>query len=222
MYAAQMRGPMDYLESMVRAFANTKPWQGAVAPDYFPNFLGVMTEQLFIADYAPSNNTLAVNAADNMTPAPGFADGEVFFEQAAIHEAVKAARGKFIMVELGGGYAARTVDAHAALQLHNPMHSRYVVVEAEPTHFNWALRHMRTNDINPDDLDHLPRLPVTQRAGEILDQLEHGRARRAHHHLAHLVRNGTQGTLHGGQGGDVHLNFPVNIRFCSLTLRIAP
>ena len=42
-----MWGPMDYLESMVRAFANTKPWQDAVAPDYFPNFLGVMTEQLF-------------------------------------------------------------------------------------------------------------------------------------------------------------------------------
>ncbi len=151
MYAAQMWGLMDYLESMVRAFANTKPWQGEVPPDYFPNFLGVMTEQLFIADHAPSNNTLAVDAADNMTPAPGFTDGEIFFEQAAIHEAVKAARGKFIMVELGGGYAARTVDAHAALQQHNPMPGRYVVVEAEPTHFDWALRYMRTNGINPDD-----------------------------------------------------------------------
>ena len=151
MYAAQMWGLMDYLESMVRAFANTKPWQGEVPPDYFPNFLGVMTEQLFIADHAPSNNTLAVDAADNMTPAPGFTDSEIFFEQAAIHEAVKAARGKFIMVELGGGYAARTVDAHAALQQHNPMPGRYVVVEAEPTHFDWALRHTRTNGINPDD-----------------------------------------------------------------------
>ena len=55
------------------------------------------------------------------------------------------------MVELGGGYAARTVDAHAALQLHNPMPSRYVVVEAELTHFSWALRHMHANGIDPDD-----------------------------------------------------------------------
>ncbi len=142
---------MDQLETMVRTFADTKPWQGEVTDGCFPNFLGVMTERAFVADYAPSNHVLSVIGSANRTPAPKFNDGEIFFEQAAIHGAVTAARDKFIMVELGGGYAARTVDAHAALQRHNPLPSRYVVVEAEPTHFDWALRHMRTNGINPDD-----------------------------------------------------------------------
>ena len=151
MYAALKWEKMEHIESMVRTFAKTKPWQGEVPPEFFPNFLGVMTEQLFTVDYAPSNNVISLDDMNNSTPPPGFDDGEVFFEQAAIHEAVMAARDKFIMVELGGGYAARTVDAHAALQRHNPMPSRYVVVEAEPTHFDWALRHMRTNGIDPED-----------------------------------------------------------------------
>jgi hypothetical protein len=142
---------MDQLETRVRTFADTRPWRGDVPTGCFPNFLGVMTELAFVADYAPSNQVLAVNGAANQSPAPKFDDGEIFFEQAAIHKAVMAATDKFIMVELGGGYAARTVDAHAALQRHNAMPSHYVVVEAEPTHFGWALRHMRTNGIDPGD-----------------------------------------------------------------------
>ncbi len=142
---------MDQLEAMVRTFAETQPWQGEVPRGCFPNFLGVMTEEIFVADYAPSNGVLSNDGLINRTPAPKFDDGEIFFEQAAIHKAVEAAHDKFVMVELGGGYAARTVDAHAALQRHNPMPSRFVVVEAEPTHFRWAERHMRTNGIDPDE-----------------------------------------------------------------------
>ena len=71
------------------------------------------------------------------------------------------------MVELGGGFAARTVDAHAALQRHNPLPCHFVVVEAEPTHFEWAKRHMRANGIDPEahwlinalvSTDNLPKL----------------------------------------------------------------
>ncbi|MBT3534997.1 MAG: hypothetical protein HN478_14030 [Rhodospirillaceae bacterium] len=142
---------MDQIDTMVRTFADISPWQGEVPDGCFPNFLGVMTEQLFVEDYAPSNHLLSVNGAANLTPAPTFDDGEVFFEQAAIHKAVMEARDKFVMFELGGGYAARTVDAHAALQQHNPMPNKFVVVEAEPTHFEWALRHMQTNGMDPED-----------------------------------------------------------------------
>ncbi|MDP7545706.1 MAG: hypothetical protein QGF20_00340 [Alphaproteobacteria bacterium] len=142
---------MDQLEAAVRAFADTEAWQGEVTEGCFPNYLGVMTELAFVADYPPSNHLLPVNGRANNTPAPSFDDGEIFFEQAAIHQAVMAAREQFTMVELGGGFAARTVDAHAALQRHNPLPCHFVVVEAEPTHFEWAQRHMRTNGIDPED-----------------------------------------------------------------------
>lgn len=141
---------MDQLEAVVRRFADTKPWHGEVPEGCFPNYLGVMTECAFVADYAPSNHLLPVGALANRTPAPVFGDGEVFFEQAAIHKAVMAAAGQFTMVELGGGFAARTVDAHAALQRHNPLPCHFVVVEAEPTHFEWAKRHMRRNGMDPE------------------------------------------------------------------------
>jgi len=39
------------------------------------------------------------------------------------------------MDELGGGFAARTVDAHATLQRLNPLPGGFIVVKAEPTHF---------------------------------------------------------------------------------------
>jgi hypothetical protein len=77
------------------------------------------------------------------------ADGEPFFEFAAIQKAVRAARERFIMVELGGGYAARSVDAHKLLQDLNPMPCQLVVVEAEPTHFQWIKRHFIANGIDP-------------------------------------------------------------------------
>ncbi|MBT3491475.1 MAG: hypothetical protein HN461_04280 [Rhodospirillaceae bacterium] len=141
---------MDQLETSVRTFAATEPWQGEAPEGCFPNFLGVMTQRAFVADYAPSNSLLTVNGEANLTPAPTFNDGEIFFEQAAIHNAVMAASAQFIMVELGGGFAARTVDAHAALQRHNPLPCRFVVVEAEPTHFAWAQQHMQANGIDPD------------------------------------------------------------------------
>ncbi|MDE0728198.1 MAG: hypothetical protein OSB82_17250, partial [Alphaproteobacteria bacterium] len=73
---------------------------------------------------------------------PIVSDGEPFFEFAANHRAVHAARDRFTMVELGGGYAARSVDAYTALQIFNPLACQLVIVEAEPTHFQWAKRHL--------------------------------------------------------------------------------
>ena len=140
---------MELLDATVGMFADMEPWQGDVRADCFPSYLGVMTETAFVAEQAPSNQLLPVNNQGSAPP-PTFANGEVFYEQAAIHRAVQDAKGQFNMLELGGGFAARTVDAHAALQRDNPLPCRFVVVEAEPTHFEWAKRHMRNNGIDPD------------------------------------------------------------------------
>ena len=61
---------MDQLETIVRTFADTQPWQGQVPVRCFPNFLGVMTEQAFVSGFAPSNHVLSVNGKK---PNPGAA-----------------------------------------------------------------------------------------------------------------------------------------------------
>lgn len=140
---------MNDLKQHVDAFSTLEGWQGRVPEGFVANFLGVMTEQTFIEHHAPSNSIVAAGA-DTVAQAPCVSDGEPFFEFAAIYDAVLAAKGRFTMVELGGGFASRCVDAHAALGRYNPLPAFFVVVEAEPTHFQWAKRHMRKNGIDPD------------------------------------------------------------------------
>tara|TARA_R110002167_G_scaffold70059_10_gene197295 strand:- start:197 stop:1159 length:963 start_codon:yes stop_codon:yes gene_type:complete len=140
---------MNDLGLHVDAFTALPGWRGEVPEGCIANFLGVMTDEAFVALHAPSNHVVTRDS-DGLASVPNVSDGETFFEFAAIYAAVKAAQGQFTMVELGGGYASRCVDAHAALQRFNPMPSNFVVVEAEPVHFDWAKRHMRANGIDPD------------------------------------------------------------------------
>ena len=142
---------MSELDLLARTFADMPPWRGDVPEGFFPNFLGTLTDREFVEIHPPSNHLLTSGDNGAETPAPGIDDGEIFFEQAAILKAVRAAEGQFTMIELGGGFAARTVDAHAAVQRLNPLPCQFVVVEAEPTHFEWAQRHLRTNGIDPND-----------------------------------------------------------------------
>lgn len=142
---------LNDLGPAIDRLAAIEPWKGIPADGAFPNFLGVQTAWEFVEKHAPSNVQLNAKGVGHpvATEAPTVSDGEAFFEFASIEAAVSAARDRFIMVELGGGFGARTVDAHAALQRLNPMPSQYVVVEAEPTHFEWVKRHMQANGIDP-------------------------------------------------------------------------
>jgi len=142
---------MNELGPLVATFAGLEPWRGDCTEGSFANFLGVMTDLEFVERHHPSNTQ---QENDDSTPAarlPTVTDGEPFFEFAAIYKAVRAARERFVMVELGGGYAARSVDAYRALQDLNPMPCQLVIVEAEPTHFEWAKRHLAANGIDPQD-----------------------------------------------------------------------
>ncbi|MFP6708788.1 MAG: hypothetical protein VCE75_22720 [Alphaproteobacteria bacterium] len=53
------------------------------------------------------------------------------------------------MVELGGGYAARSIEAYTALQIFNPLACQLVIVESEPTHFQSVKWHLAANGIEP-------------------------------------------------------------------------
>lgn len=142
---------MNELAPLVETFAEMEPWRGACTDGSFANFLGVMTDLKFVERHHPSNVELGSGNGVTEIPLPKVEDGEPFFEFAAIYKAIRAAREKFVMVELGGGYAARSVDAYQALQKLNPMPCQLVIVEAEPTHFAWAKRHLEANGINPMD-----------------------------------------------------------------------
>ncbi|MBT7759837.1 MAG: hypothetical protein HN732_21080 [Rhodospirillaceae bacterium] len=140
---------MNELGPLVETFAKMEPWRGANIEGSFANFLGVMTDNEFVARHHPSNVEQENGNGVAEVHMPRVEDGEPFFEFAAILKAIHAARDRFVMVELGGGYAARSVDAYRALQNLNPMPCQLVIVEAEPTHFAWAKRHLEANGIDP-------------------------------------------------------------------------
>ena len=121
-------------------------WVGDVPPGFTVDFLGVRTRVKFTEGMVPGG------AAERgphfgQPPLPPF--DEEYFEWIDVIEAVKAARGGFVMVELGAGYGRWLVRAVAALRRFNPLPFRLVAVEAEPTHFEWLHEHLRDNDIHP-------------------------------------------------------------------------
>jgi hypothetical protein len=89
-------------------------------------------------------------------------DHEIF-ECIAILESVIAARSSFTMVDLGAGYRRWTARAACALRLkRSELQSRFVAVEAEPTHFRWIKEHFIINRIDLADCT-LVNAPVTGR-----------------------------------------------------------
>jgi FkbM family methyltransferase len=142
---------MNDLGRHVDAFAKLEDWTGAVPDGSVANFLGVLTNESYLARHSPSNSIVAMGGTNATASVPAVSDGEPFFEFASLYDAVLAAKDRFTMVELGGGYASRCVDAQAALRRYNPLPASFVVVEAEPVHFEWAKRHMRANGIDPDE-----------------------------------------------------------------------
>jgi hypothetical protein len=110
-----------------------------------------MTDLEFVERHHPFNTQHEDNGGNVSIRLPTVDDGEPFLEFAAIYKAVRVARERFVMVKLGGGYAAHSVDAQQTLQDLNPMPCQLVIVETEPTHFEWAKRHLAANGIDPLD-----------------------------------------------------------------------
>ena len=81
----------------------------------------------------------------------GIEDGEGWFEAANWILAARAARGRYVMATLGACYGAQAVGSCRAMQILNPMSYKLVAVEPEPDNFEWTRRHMRDNNIDPDN-----------------------------------------------------------------------
>jgi hypothetical protein len=150
---------MDDLSYLQSLFDGLPDWQG-ISPQYFDaNFLGVQTDVRFFQNEAGAfakasqNETFKDILSGPRTlrkAPPKVADGEAFFEWAAVLRSVNEADGHYVMIELGGGFGARAVDAAAALAAVKPMPATLVVVEPIAAHVARARRHFATNGLDPD------------------------------------------------------------------------
>ena len=139
---------LDEYESLI---THIRPWSGTAPAGYIPNHFGTMASILFHAHWAPHEMIAEVIRGPRhvTTKRPVFSDGESYFEQCNIVRSVLRARGRFVMVELGGGIGARAVDCAQALRQLNPVEPFLVVVEALPTYYAWCHHHFRVNDLDP-------------------------------------------------------------------------
>lgn len=143
--------PVNDLARFRHTFDGIDPWHGKVENGIVMNFLGVKRSVGYFIGEERKPLAFAENGPYDFTcECPEITDGEVYFEWLDVFEAVRAARDSFTMVELGAGYAARTVNADAALRKFNSLPARFVVVEADETHFGWAKDHFLRNGIAPD------------------------------------------------------------------------
>ncbi len=138
------------LKQFDSAFDDVEPWHGLVRNGYIANFAGVMTEADFNASMA--DLSWACQGPHTMeTSRPSLTQGESWFEWVNVVEAVREARGTFVMAEFGGGYGGRVVNAHALLQKLNPMPAKLAIIEADPDRYDCALRHFAANGLDPED-----------------------------------------------------------------------
>ncbi len=128
------------------------PWSGVAPAGYQPNFLGTMTALPFMAHWYPRELLEAARVPRHVaTERPRPPDGECYFEWCNVIQAALDARGRFVMVELGGGYGARSVDCAMALARLNPTKAFFVVVEALPVYLEWCRAHFRANGLAPEE-----------------------------------------------------------------------
>jgi FkbM family methyltransferase len=140
-------------------FEKFNRWQGNVDPEYWANFLGVMTRKSFVSWGSKPAVNQFVSA-----PLPAFS--EEYFEWIDVLEAVIHAKEHFTMIELGAGYGRWLVNAVAALKSVNDLPYTLIGVEPEPTHFKWMQLHFRDNGVDLSRAQ-LIEAAVTAREGTV-------------------------------------------------------
>jgi FkbM family methyltransferase len=124
-------------------FSHFRPWRGAVDADYEVNFLGVKTSCRF--DRRRMRQDLPQRHAETDYPEIN----PEYFEWISVLEAVEAATDRFIMIELGAGWAPWLVNAAVAMRQTNDLPILLVGVEGEPTHYAWMEQHFRASGLDP-------------------------------------------------------------------------
>ena len=134
-------------------FDDITPFEGTAPAGIEINFVGTVFDVSLQIDPPASQTELTEPppARHLKTRRPQLSDGEFYFEMIDVVEAVRAARGSFTMIELGGGYGPRCGWANSVLNLLNPLPRRFVLVEPEPYLLHSARRHFSNNGIEPSE-----------------------------------------------------------------------
>jgi FkbM family methyltransferase len=138
-------------------------WQGKVPEGFTVNFLGVLTR----VDYYEGYSEIARQYPPDRhlrTEYPPF--DEEYFEWIDLLEAVAAAEDRFTMLELGAGHGRWTVNAAVALRHSARLPGTLIAVEAEPTHFQWMVQHIKDNSVESEKV-HLIQAAVNGSGGKV-------------------------------------------------------
>jgi len=140
---------MNNLTQFANVFDGIKPWSGHVPRGYLVDFLGTLTDARFRIMFGVDPARVGGGAVT--TRLPIIADGEGWFEAVNWVVAAREAQRSYTMITLGACYAAQAVGSYRALQQLNPMPAKLVAVEPEPDNYQWSMRHMRDNGIDPEE-----------------------------------------------------------------------
>jgi len=140
---------MNDLARYANVFDGIKPWAGTLPAGFTVDFIGTLIDLKFRTIF-PVHPDLT-GGKFVQTRLPMISDGEGWFEAVNWVEAARAARGRFVMITLGACYGGQAVGSYRALQLLNPMPSKFVAVEGDPENVEWMKKHMRDNGMEPDD-----------------------------------------------------------------------
>jgi FkbM family methyltransferase len=141
-----------------KVFSRFRRWSGEVRAGFEVDFLGTKS--------CTSYFTMITPQPSDRREEPGYPPfDEEYFEWIDLLEAAASAKGRFTMLELGGGWGRWTArGAAAATQL--GLTYALVAVEAEPTHFSWMEQSLRENGVRMDDC-RLIRGAVTGKDGTV-------------------------------------------------------
>jgi len=80
-------------------------------------------------------------------------DNDAIFEWLDICESIDCATDQYTFVELGAGYARWAVIVYYIASILRSLPTKLIIVEAEPTHYDWALENLEMNSINVKEHD---------------------------------------------------------------------
>lgn len=125
-------------------FDRFQGFAGEVAAGFTADWSGALTRDVFNAASPFPGGHLAPAA-----PAPN----EDYFEWIDVLQAVEAARGRFVMLELGAGYGRWSLRGYFAARQRGLSDIHLVIAEAEPQHAAWLRQNLEDNAVPPASVE---------------------------------------------------------------------
>jgi hypothetical protein len=130
-----------------RVFQKAALWSGRIQDHVDVDFLGTREDkQFFLPEWRGVPRDVS-KTHEQWSTLPAF--DEEYFRWIDLLTAVKTAKTKFVMMELGAGYGRWLMRAANAVKRFNPIPLLLIGVEGEPTHVEWMKLHFQNNGIDP-------------------------------------------------------------------------